>query len=145
MMNTYSLYKVDKPKRPPCFEETSRRRVHTCYGVLWFRSPRMGSRFLQISVFCSLFSELSVCVYIHEVQHTTTHFFCNIFMKKSSWRKCRRKFRRQFPDSRWPDKTTIYRLVKIINETGSVQNKKRQVNKRALTDDKLGGICFQIE
>ena len=44
-----------------------------------------------------------------------------------------------------PDKTTIYRLVKIINETGSVQNKKPQVNKRALTDDKLDEIGFLLE
>ena len=44
-----------------------------------------------------------------------------------------------------PHKTTIYRLVKIINETGSVQSKKPQVNKRALTDDKLDKIGFQLE
>ena len=36
-----------------------------------------------------------------------------------------------------PDKTMIYRLVKIINETGSVQSKNPQVNKRVLTDEKL--------
>ena len=44
-----------------------------------------------------------------------------------------------------PDKTTIYRLAKIINETGSVQNKKPQVNKRALIDDKLDEIGYLLE
>ena len=49
-----------------------------------------------------------------------------------------------FPILLVPDKTTIYRLVKIINETGSVQNEKSQVNKGALTDDKLDEIGFQL-
>ena len=61
-------------------------------------------------------------------------------MKKSSWRKCR-----QFLDSPVPDKTTIYRLVKKINDSGSMQNKKPQVNKRVLIDDKLNEIGFQLE
>ena len=68
-------------------------------------------------------------------------FICNTFMKKSSWRKCRR----QFPDSPVPDKTTIYRLVKKFNDTGSVQNKKPQVNKRVLTEEKLDEIGFRLE
>ena len=65
-------------------------------------------------------------------------------MKKSSWRKCRRKFRRQFPDSHVPDKT-IYRHVKKFNDSGSMQNKKPQVNKRVLTDEKLDEIGFRLE
>ena len=50
-----------------------------------------------------------------------------------------------FPILLVPDKTMIYRLVKIINETGPVQNKKPQVNKRALIDDKLDEIGFLLE
>ena len=64
-------------------------------------------------------------------------------MRKFSWRKCRRKFRRQFPDSPVPDKTTGYRHK--FNETGSVQNKKPQVNKRVLAGEKLDEIGFRLE
>ena len=97
---------------PPCFKETSWRRAYTCSGALWFRYPRMRSRFFQISVLCSLFVswvyEFSFKRYTAEQQI----FIFNTFMKKSSWRNCRRKFRRQFPHSPVPDKATICRLVK---------------------------------
>ena len=38
-----------------------------------------------------------------------------------------------------------YRLVKKFNETDSVQNKKPQVNKLVLTEEKLDEIGFRLE
>ena len=52
---------------------------------------------------------------------------------------------RRFPDGPVPNKKTIYTLVKKINETGSVQNKKRSVNKRVLTEGILDEIGFRLE
>ena len=49
-----------------------------------------------------------------------------------------------FPILLVPDNTTIYSIVKI-NETDSVQNKKPQVNKGVLMDDKLNEIGFRLE
>ncbi|PSN46547.1 hypothetical protein C0J52_19601, partial [Blattella germanica] len=44
-----------------------------------------------------------------------------------------------------PDRTTICRLFKKFNETGSVANKKPRVNKRVLTEEKLDEIAFRLE
>ncbi|PSN54402.1 hypothetical protein C0J52_21882 [Blattella germanica] len=66
-------------------------------------------------------------------------------MKQHSWRRCRRKFRRRYPDAPVPDRTTICRLFKKFNETGSVANKKPRVNKRVLTEEKLDEIAFRLE
>ena len=129
---------------PRCFKEIIRRGIYTCSRVLWFRKPQRdpASVRFQYCVHCSCVEcEFSFMRY-SAVQRI---FICNTFMKKSSWRKCRRKFRRQFPDSSVPDKTTIYRLVKKFNYTGSVQNKKPQVNKRVLTEEKLDEIGFRLE
>ena len=72
-------------------------------------------------------------------------FICSTFMKQHSWRRCRRKFRRRYPDAPVPDRTTICRLFKKFNETGSVANKKPRVNKRVLTEEKLDEIAFRLE
>ena len=104
---------------PPCFKEIILRGIYTCSRVLWFRKPRRdhASVRFQYCFHCSCVEcEFSFMRYSAEQRI----FICNTFMKKSSWRK----FRRQFPDSPVPDKTTIYRLVKKFNDTGSVQNKK---------------------
>ena len=45
----------------------------------------------------------------------------------------------------FPDNTPIYGIVKKINEIGSVQNKKPQVNKRLLIGDKLNEIGFRLK
>ncbi|PSN44911.1 hypothetical protein C0J52_26303, partial [Blattella germanica] len=66
-------------------------------------------------------------------------------MKQHSWRRSRRKFRRRYPDAPVPDRTTICRLFKNFNETGSVANKKPRVNKRVLTEEKLDEIAFRLE
>ncbi|PSN49543.1 hypothetical protein C0J52_04992 [Blattella germanica] len=66
-------------------------------------------------------------------------------MKQHSWRRCRRKFRRRYPDAPVPDRTTICRLFKKFNETGSDANKKPRVNKRVLTEEKLDEIAFRLE
>ena len=94
-------YKVDESKR----HHASRKLVggESIPALGFCDSATLGRdtspfRF-QYSVHCSCF--------IHEVQYRKRIFICNNFMKKSSWRKCRRKFHRQFPHSPVPDKTTI--------------------------------------
>ena len=66
-------------------------------------------------------------------------------MKKSSRWKSRRKFRRQFADSPCAGQDNDIQTCKKINGTGSMQNKKPQVNKRVWVDDKLDEIRFRLE
>jgi hypothetical protein len=51
-------------------------------------------------------------------------FIYDTFVRRSSWRKFRRKFRRNYPDSTVPYKATIYNIVTKLRSTGLVLNKK---------------------
>ena len=117
------------------------------YLLSGFMVPQASarSRFGQISVLCSLLVgwvyEFSFMSYSKE----QCIFVCNTVMKNLRGESVAESSDVNFPILLVPDKTTIYRLVKIINETCSVQNKKPQVNKRALTVEKLDEIGFQLE
>jgi hypothetical protein len=38
-------------------------------------------------------------------------FIYDTFMKRSSWKKCHRKFHRKYPNAAIPSKSMIYKLV----------------------------------
>ncbi|PSN35154.1 hypothetical protein C0J52_20041 [Blattella germanica] len=64
-------------------------------------------------------------------------FINNTFLKYSSWRRCRRRFQRKFPEVYPPSKYTIYKIAKKFRETGSVLNKKPERKCRILTEERL--------
>ena len=66
-------------------------------------------------------------------------------LKKKSYDRCLRKFRKRFPDSPRPSRQYIVDLFKKWRETGSVLNKKRNYKKRALTEVALQDIRARIE
>ena len=72
-------------------------------------------------------------------------FICNTFMKNLREESVAESSAINFLIPLVPDNTTIYRLVKKFNDTGSVQNKKPEMNKRVLIDDKLNKIGFRLE
>jgi hypothetical protein len=51
-------------------------------------------------------------------------FIYDTFVQYSSWRKCHRNFRRQYPDSTMPFKATIYSIVTKLLSMGLFLNKK---------------------
>jgi hypothetical protein len=53
-------------------------------------------------------------------------FIQNTFLKRKSWRKCRRSFHRKFPESAVPFKARIYRITVKFRATESVSDKKKQ-------------------
>ena len=103
----FGSYRVDEPKG----HHVSRKSF--CSRVLWFYGSASLGEITLRSDFSIVFT---VRVSFHAWGTVTEQhiFMCNIFMKKSLWIKWRRKFRRQFPHSPVPDKTTIYRLVKKL-------------------------------
>ena len=59
--------------------------------------------------------------------------------------KCRAKFRRQFPGISVSYKSTIQKLVKKLQTTGSLLDKKHVVVKKVLTEEKLDDIGAWFE
>jgi hypothetical protein len=52
-------------------------------------------------------------------------FIYDTSLHRSSWRKCRRKLRREYPGSTMPCKATIYDIVTKLRSTVSVLVKKK--------------------
>ncbi|PSN29339.1 hypothetical protein C0J52_25558 [Blattella germanica] len=67
----------------------------------------------------------------------------DMYMRKESIKKCRRKFRSKFPGIPVPHKSTIQQLVKKVCETGSFSDKKNR--KTILTEKKLDDIAYLLE
>jgi hypothetical protein len=66
------------------------------------------------------------CVFILE------HYFCN-----RSYAESQNAFRKSFPDSVVPNKSTIQRLVKRFRETGCTGEKCRSGRPSVLSNDSL--------
>jgi hypothetical protein len=64
-------------------------------------------------------------------------FIYDILVQRSSWRKCRRKFHRKYPDSTVPCKAMIYNIVTKLRSAGSVLDKKKSRKRHVLTEEKL--------
>ncbi|PSN34967.1 hypothetical protein C0J52_24960 [Blattella germanica] len=72
-------------------------------------------------------------------------FINNTFVKCSSWRKCRRRFQKKFPEVHPPSKHAIYKIAKKFRETGSLLNKKTERKRRVLTEEILNDIGAQLQ
>jgi hypothetical protein len=67
-------------------------------------------------------------------------FLYYVYAKCSSYMKCRRKFRRRFPNAPTFITKTIYNYVKSFRATRSIPDSKRTRRKRVLTKEKLDEI-----
>lgn len=72
-------------------------------------------------------------------------FLIELYAKYSSYIKCRRKFRRKYPESDVPSKSMIERLVKKFHSTGSVLDLKKRRRRSILTEEKLDEIGSFLE
>jgi hypothetical protein len=61
-------------------------------------------------------------------------FIVETFARKKTYRKCIRKFRCEYPDSRVPTKLCVSKLVKKWRTTGSVCDIKKQSKRIVLTE-----------
>ncbi|PSN32737.1 hypothetical protein C0J52_25784 [Blattella germanica] len=72
-------------------------------------------------------------------------FINNTFVKCSSWRRCRRRFQRRFPEVNPLSKYAIYKIAKKFRETGSVLNIKPERKHHVLTDEILNDIGARLQ
>ncbi|KAJ4452349.1 hypothetical protein ANN_03882 [Periplaneta americana] len=72
-------------------------------------------------------------------------YIYDCFVKYNSWSKCARKFRKKYPDDKVPDKTSMYRLVRKVRNTGSVSDRRTPKKRYVLTEDMLDNIGALLE
>ena len=131
-------YKVDRPKR----HHASRKPVGAAAVpyLLWgFMVPLTSDEIPLPSDFSIVFTVSELTVWVHLWVTAKNNAFLTVIL---SWKNLRGESIAEsstvnFPILLVPDNT--------INETGSVQNKKPQVNKRVLIGDKLNEIGFRSE
>ena len=72
------------------------------------------------------------CAYLVTVRYSLEQrvLIYNTYIRKKSIKKCHAKFRRQFPGISVPYKSTIQKLVKKLQTTGSLLDKKYVVLRR---------------
>ena len=139
-----SIYKVDRSK---C-HHASRKPVggDSIPALGFYGSANLGDEIRLPSDFSIVFTVSELSVWVHLWVRAQNNTFLSVIL---SWKNlCEKSVAKSsainFPILLVPDNTKICSIVKI-NETGSVQNKKPQVNKRVLIDDKLNEIGFQLE
>jgi transposase len=67
------------------------------------------------------------------------------YVKSGSARKVRRRFRRKFQDVTVPHRETVHRIVNKVRETGSLLDRKPELKRRVLTEEKLDEIGARLE
>lgn len=72
-------------------------------------------------------------------------FIYDNFVKCGCWRKCCRRFLRNFPEFPAPSKSMMYRLVSKVRSSGSLLDLKPKRRRRVLTEEKLGEIGAALE
>jgi hypothetical protein len=65
-------------------------------------------------------------------------FIYDTFVKRSSWKKFRRKFRRKYPNTAVPSKSIIYKKVAKFRANGSVLDMKKTKKKAYSDRTKIG-------
>ena len=113
--------------------------------LLWgFIVPLTSDEIPILSDFSIVFTVSESDVWVHLWITAKNNAFLSVIISWTSLRgeSIAESSAVNFPILLVPDNTTIYSIVKKINETGSVQNKKPQVNKRVLIGDKLNEIGF---
>jgi hypothetical protein len=66
-------------------------------------------------------------------------------VKTNSYKICRRKFRRKFPDTTCPAGDTISKLLKKVRTHGILIDRKLLKRNRVLTEGKLDDIGHRLE
>jgi hypothetical protein len=66
-------------------------------------------------------------------------FIYDCYVKTNSYKSCRRKFRRKFPDTTCPSGDTISKLVKKVQTQGILIDRKPLKINRVLTEESLCG------
>lgn len=72
-------------------------------------------------------------------------FMYDSYVITSSCREVVRQFQTKFPGERVPSRETVRLLVNKLRDTGSILDKKRNVKRRVLTEDKLDDIGERLE
>jgi hypothetical protein len=72
-------------------------------------------------------------------------FLYDSYVKKKSYKSCKRRFRRRYPGDRIPASSTILRLVKKVRLTGSFLDKKYTRQNAELTEETLDEIGARLE
>jgi hypothetical protein len=72
-------------------------------------------------------------------------FLFDSYVKKKSYKSCKRRFRRRYPGVRIPDSSTILRFVKKVLSTGSFLDKKYTRQNAVLTEETLDEIGARLE
>lgn len=72
-------------------------------------------------------------------------FMYDAYVKSGSARKVRRRFRRKFQDVSVPHRETVHRIVNKVRATGSLLDRKPELKRRVLTEEKLDEIGARLE
>jgi hypothetical protein len=72
-------------------------------------------------------------------------FIYDCYVKTYSFKSCRRKFRRKFPDATCPYGDTSSKLVKKVRCHGILIDRKPLKINRVLTEEKLNDIGHRLE
>jgi hypothetical protein len=72
-------------------------------------------------------------------------FLYDSYVKKKSYKSCKRRFRRRYPGVRIPASSTILRLVKKVPSTGPFLDKKYTRQNAVLTEETLDEIGAALE
>jgi hypothetical protein len=72
-------------------------------------------------------------------------FLYDSYVKKKSYKSCKRRFRRRYPGVRIPASLMIFRLVKKVRSTGSFLDKKYTRQNAVLTEETLDEIRVRLK
>jgi hypothetical protein len=72
-------------------------------------------------------------------------FLYDSYVKKKSYRSCKRRFCHRYPDVRIPASSTILRLVKKVRSSRSFLDKKYTRQNAVLTEEMLDEIGARLE
>jgi inhibitor of nuclear factor kappa-B kinase subunit alpha len=72
-------------------------------------------------------------------------FLYDSYVKRKSYKSCKRRFLRKYPGVRVPASSTIFKLVKKVRSTGSVLDKKYSRQNAVLTEEVLDEIGARLE
>jgi hypothetical protein len=72
-------------------------------------------------------------------------FLYDSYVKKKSYKSCKRRFSHRYPGVRIPASSTILRLVKNVRSAGSLLDKKCTRQNAMLTEETLDKIRTRLE
>jgi hypothetical protein len=72
-------------------------------------------------------------------------FIYDFYVKTNSYKSCRRKFHRKFPETTCLSGDTVSKLVKKVRIHGILIDRKPLKRSSVLTEEKLDDICDRLE